>query len=95
MVLPNIQYFIPTAPSAEATSNCLTTRGKHCVFPFTYKGKTYHQCTFDHPSDDSRNGQSWCGTRGYVEYPNWDGVGWGYCGDGCTIPGKESLSPVS
>merc|ERR1719219_1708010 len=29
-----------------------------CVFPFKYKGRTYHRCT----SEYSTNGASWCAT---------------------------------
>ena len=54
-----------------------------CVFPFSYKGKVYNECT----SDASPGGleKPWCATL--VERP-WDGAEisrseWGYCNDNC------------
>jgi len=38
---------------------CLSNLGNPCVFPFTYNGETYNQCT----STGSENGQSWCATQ--------------------------------
>merc|ERR1719259_192326 len=35
---------------------CETVLGQKCVFPFTYRGKTYRQCTFD----STTNGKAWC-----------------------------------
>ena len=36
-----------------------TKDSKRCIFPFSYKGKTYVQCTADH----SGNGAEWCATQ--------------------------------
>ena len=36
-----------------------TKNPKRCIFPFSFKGKTYVQCTADH----SGNGAEWCATQ--------------------------------
>ncbi|XP_077307887.1 epididymal sperm-binding protein 1-like isoform X1 [Lithobates pipiens] len=54
-----------------------TAKGLPCVFPFTYKSKSYSYCTGDGTSD----GRPWCATT-----PNYDKDGkWGYCSckNGC------------
>jgi len=53
-------------------------KGKPCIFPFEYSGRTYDRCT----TRDSDNGQPWCATEvddtGYVV----DNA-WGDCLEGC------------
>merc|ERR1712008_549454 len=38
------------------SGNCCTESGRRCIFPFSYKGRTYNQCT----TDSSHNGKAWC-----------------------------------
>ncbi len=41
------------------TVSTATKEARRCIFPFSYKGKTYVSCTADHSS----NGEEWCGTQ--------------------------------
>ena len=77
---------VPTEIDTAATSNCKTTRGKKCVFPFTYKGKNYTSCTWDGAFDNNGNKQVWCGTSEEVD--RWEPDTWGDCGGECDIPGR-------
>ncbi|XP_015665641.1 epididymal sperm-binding protein 1 isoform X2 [Protobothrops mucrosquamatus] len=56
--------------------------GKQCVFPFTYKKRTYYTCT----NEDAEIGRFWCATTG--SYDNDEQ--WSYCADTkllpCTFP---------
>jgi len=42
--------------AADAEPVCKTVQGQPCIFPFRYRGKTYHQCTHDYTT----NGKPWC-----------------------------------
>ena len=57
--------------------------GKPCILPFKYLGKTYNECTWEHPSHPP---EPWCSTK-----VNSDGIYevgyWGYCGPYCPISG--------
>jgi len=72
----------------QKTEVCLTTKDKKCVFPFTYSGQTYNQCT----TDTSENGAPWCAVEvdedGEV-IPN----AWDDCHSGC--PGMGEISEIS
>ena len=59
------------------------TNGRKCIFPFTYKNREYHDCTWDWAFHEDRNniGHAWCGTS--------HDDSWGGCGDGCSIPGRK------
>ena len=68
--------------------NCKTVGGRdpgaNCVFPFTYEGVVYTECTT--VGDD----KPWCST---LTDQNGNHVGdqgkWGYCASNCTTkPGK-------
>ena len=48
-----------------------------CIFPFKYKGKTYHECT----TIDSNN-IPWCPTMVDAS-GNGVGTNWGICGSEC------------
>merc|ERR1711962_1141396 len=37
---------------------CVSKQGNECQFPFTYRGRTFNQCT----TYQSRNGEPWCRT---------------------------------
>jgi len=57
---------------------CKTVQDKACVFPFSYKGVTYNNCT----NTGSDNGAAWCATQvdaeGEVVKNTWQD-----CQDGC------------
>ena len=85
-----ILIFSFTSFSTEFTATCNNnnTGGRRkCVFPFTYDGKEYHECTWDWAFHKKRRniGRAWCGTRADPD----DYEGWGDCGEGCPIPGRK------
>ena len=45
--------------SGGGASTCPTKSGSPCVFPFTYKGSTYTECTLF----DNVGGKAWCSTK--------------------------------
>ena len=59
---------------------------KSCVFPFQYKGITYHKCT---SIEDEENGQPWCSTEVDSNGIYIEGL-WGYCNTEC-FEGNSSL----
>ena len=42
---------------------CETKTDQECDFPFTYKGKTYENCTTDALNSDETNLNAWCATE--------------------------------
>ena len=87
-----IVLFLFLPAEMGAASECKTTGGEKCVFPFKFEGKEYTECTWDWAFHGDRNdralGRAWCGTREEAEW----GRGWGDCGEGCPIPGEETIS---
>ena len=54
------------------------TSAKPCIFPFTYAGQEYSECT----ARDSDTGLPWCATK--VDTEGWVlDHAWGDCGSGC------------
>jgi len=64
----NEACFVEKAKSSE----CLTSLGSKCIFPFEYEGQTYNQCT----TQGSENAQAWCATKvdssGVVVRNSWE-----------------------
>jgi hypothetical protein len=67
-----------SGPASEGKEVCFIStkdteekKAKRCVFPFSFKGKSYVDCTKDHSS----NGAEWCATEvnknGEVETGQW------------------------
>lgn len=56
-----------------------TTKGECCVFPFTYRGETYYDCT----TQDSNSGKEWCSLNEDFDKHRQ----WGYCA-------KQTLNPI-
>ncbi|XP_040579517.1 uncharacterized protein [Lepeophtheirus salmonis] len=67
----------------SAPTRCSTSTGENCLFPFSYDGQTFHQCTTVENGD-----QPWCAT--YVNERR-ETEKWGNCEAGCpigtTVPG--------
>ena len=71
---------------ASLTQNvwrCASTGREACIFPFSYKGEEYLECT----SRDEAQGRLWCSTRREYEAGNWQ-----YCRcfcEGCAKPAAQ------
>ena len=92
---------MPTENTATGTE-CRTTEGIPCVFPFRdIDGKLHHECTWAsafkklEPEFAGGNGRAWCGTTeevdDFVEGQRQIGH-WGDCGRGCTISGMYNIN---
>ena len=74
--------------------DCKTVGGQFsnrpCVFPFTFKGKSYNNCT----TVDSISGKAWCAVdiQPFTEVPH-DGLHWGDCESHC--PGAGLTLQIS
>jgi len=69
--------------SGSGSTDCKTTAGDHCIFPFNYKGVTYTGCAIFGASTNHQPQftVSWCATQ------TWEGnvMKWGRC-DATTCP---------
>ena len=66
---------------ADVKNRCSTQSGDSCVFPFTYRGKTYSQCI----TTGDINDKPWCSISTNSKGVHIEGINtWGYC--------KKSLS---
>jgi len=83
-----IDFSVPIC-TASVINNCMTVSGAdpgaNCVFPFTFKGEVYTECTtVDSPDDET----PWCST---LTDENGNHVGlqgkWGYCAPNCNEGG--------
>lgn len=64
--------------SMKTTSDCVTTSGVLCVFPFDYKGQQHTSCTYQ----DSENDVAWCPTAVTENRRVINGM-WGDCVESC------------
>ena len=65
---------------------CKTEGGDLCVFPFSYDGKQYFECTRA-TAVPFISSKPWCATS----YDHWSRVGnWSYCQQDCPTEGNES-----
>ena len=51
----------PTTTPETPCTNCTTTDGRRCQFPFFIDGKEYNSCTLDHTAEGTTT--PWCATR--------------------------------
>ena len=73
--------------------DCVTvsgpSTGSPCVFPFTYKGKTYSRCTLDGTPEDDK--VAWCSTNVDSQGNHVAGKKfWGRCNQQCGQPAGNS-----
>ena len=68
--------WLSTNKKFHVSGDCLTTSGKQCKFPFSYKGVLHHQCT----KEDNK--KLWCSTQ-VDENGDFIYGHWGNCGPFC------------
>ena len=61
---------------------CFTEDGKRCLFPFKFKGETFHSCI-----QNWSDRQPWCATKLDADgnFIRFDSTAWGHCGKSCRI----------
>merc|ERR1712055_1126563 len=78
-------YLVETESNSTVVHTCMTVDGANCVFPFTFNGVVYTECT------TVLDAKPWCST---LTDQNGNHVTdqrkWGYCASNC--PTKEDCS---
>jgi len=69
--------------------SCLTQGGKECVFPFTYNGHNYKECT-----KEDNNNVFWCATS-TDRNGNYQKGEWGNCNSDCTESQPEIVFVIT
>jgi hypothetical protein len=76
----------PEVCTSQAKGSLTTSKGEgrvgECVFPFTYSGTTHTSCA----SPGEYGGVGWCAWDSSYQSDRW-----GYCTEGCPIPGERRL----
>ena len=58
-----INILLTNVECRQEVWTCETKTDQECDFPFTYKGKTYENCTTDALDDKTNADKAWCATE--------------------------------
>ena len=58
-----INILLTNVECRQEVWTCETKTDQECDFPFTYKGKTYENCTTDALDDKTNGDKAWCATE--------------------------------
>ena len=58
-----INILLTNVECRQEVWTCETKTDQECDFPFTYKGKTYENCTTDALDDKTKADKAWCATE--------------------------------